>query len=328
MSLSHEAALAQRAMDDRIHVDLKTLIKLQYQARGFSFLPSQPLHSIRSGKHSSRLRGRGLNFEELRHYRPGDDIRSLDWKVTNRTGKPHVRTYTEERERSVVVVVDQRIGMFFGSIDRMKSVVAAEAAALSAWRVLGVGDRVGAVVFNDTGLVPIRPHRSSASVVRICQQIQRMNHELRADAIIEPAVGLNDVKSNAINNAIDEAARMCAHDGLMVIVSDMAGWNEQTVTLLRRFSIHNDALVALVYDPLETELAEVQPLVVSDGRMQIEVSAHKDDLQQRYADAYSASLNELESTLQRYRIPVLPLNTTEKIVTQVRRAMGEKLRNG
>jgi uncharacterized protein (DUF58 family) len=77
-----------------------------------------------------------LNFEELRHYLPGDEIRTLDWKVTNRTGKPHVRVYSEEKERPVLLVVDQRINMFFGSQVKMKSVLAAELAALSAWRVL------------------------------------------------------------------------------------------------------------------------------------------------------------------------------------------------
>ena len=118
-------------MNNRIYVQLNDLIALQYQVQGISFLPRQPLHSALSGRHSSRLRGRGLNFEELRHYRAGDDIRTLDWKVTHRTGKPHVRVYTEERERCVIMLVDQRRSMFFGTRAKMKSVVAAELAAIT-----------------------------------------------------------------------------------------------------------------------------------------------------------------------------------------------------
>ncbi len=106
--------------DNNIYVDLKDLVALQYQATGFSFLPRQPVHSILSGRHGSRLRGRGLDFEELRHYRTGDDIRTMDWKVTNRTGKPHVRVFTEERERPVLLLIDQRTNMFFGSQVNMK----------------------------------------------------------------------------------------------------------------------------------------------------------------------------------------------------------------
>ena len=120
--------------DSNIFVDPKDLIALQFQATGFSFLPRQPVHSVLSGRHGSRLRGRGLDFEELRHYRTGDDIRTMDWKVTARMRKPHVRVFTEERDRPVLLVVDQRISMFFGSRRCMKSVAAAEAAALGSYR--------------------------------------------------------------------------------------------------------------------------------------------------------------------------------------------------
>ena len=78
---------------------------------------------------------------------PGDDVRTMDWKVTARTRSPHVRVYTEEKDRAVLLVVDQRINMFFGTRDKLKSVTAAELAALGAWRAVEVGDRVGAVIF-------------------------------------------------------------------------------------------------------------------------------------------------------------------------------------
>ena len=162
-----------------IHANLKALVALQHQASGFSFLPRQPVHSVLSGRHSSRLRGRGLNFEELRQYRAGDDIRTMDWKVTNRTKKPHVRVYTEERERPVLLLIDQRINMFFGSRLKMKSVVAAELAAIAAWRVISVGDRVGALVFNDIGIVETRPQRSRKTVMQILSNTIKANHALR-----------------------------------------------------------------------------------------------------------------------------------------------------
>ena len=140
------------------------------------------MSSILSGRYASRLRGRGLNFEEIRRYLPGDDIRTMDWKVTARTRSPHVRVYTEEKDRAVVLVIDQRINMFFGTRDKLKSVTAAELAALGAWRAVAVGDRVGAVIFNDTELVDVRPQRSQKTVMSILGTIIRMNHELQVDA--------------------------------------------------------------------------------------------------------------------------------------------------
>src|SRR5215471_17651879 len=134
-----------------VYIDLDDLIALEYRDREVSFLPRQPVHSLLSGRFASRMRGRGLNFEEIRDYRPGDDVRSIDWKVTARLQKPHVRVFNEERDRQSLLVVDQRLSMFFGSKLAMKSVTAAQAAALAAWRILNVGDRVGAIVFDDRG---------------------------------------------------------------------------------------------------------------------------------------------------------------------------------
>src|ERR1700754_2942462 len=139
-----------------VYVGLDDLIALEYRGRKVSFLPRQPVHSLLSGRFASRMRGRGLNLEEIRDYRPGDDVRSIDGKVTARLRKPHIRVFDEERDRQALLVVDQRLSMFFGSGLSMKSVTAAQAAAIGAWRVLGVGDRVGAIMFNDSDLIEIK----------------------------------------------------------------------------------------------------------------------------------------------------------------------------
>src|SRR5580765_2610129 len=138
-----------------VYVDLAHLIMLEQRGRRVSLLPRQPVQSLLSGRFASRMRGRGLNFEEIRDYRSGDDVRSIDWKVTARLQKPHIRVFNEERDRQALLVVDQRLSMFFGSRRAMKSVAAAEAAAIGAWRVLGAGDRVGAVVFNDRDFIEV-----------------------------------------------------------------------------------------------------------------------------------------------------------------------------
>ena len=118
----------QADRDERVYVNLHQLVRLQHRATGLSFLPRQPVHSLLSGRHASRIRGRGLNFEEIRAYHAGDDVRTIDWKVTARTRSPHTRVFTEERDRAALLLVDQRIGMFYGTRVNMKSVTAAEAA--------------------------------------------------------------------------------------------------------------------------------------------------------------------------------------------------------
>src|SRR5215468_247295 len=103
-----------------VYVDLDDLIALEHRGRTVSFLPRQPVHSLLAGRYASRMRGRGLNFEEIRDYRPGDDVRSIDWKVTARLQTAHVRVFNEERDRQGLLLVDQRLSMFFGSQRAMK----------------------------------------------------------------------------------------------------------------------------------------------------------------------------------------------------------------
>lgn len=304
--------------DPNIYACLKQLIALQHQASGFSFLPRQPVHSVLSGRHTSKLRGRGLNFEELRHYRMGDDIRTMDWKVSNRTGKPHVRVYTEERERPVLLLIDQRISMFFGSRVKMKSVVGAEIAALAAWRVISSGDRVGALVITDQRVVEIRPRRSRQTVTRILDQTVKFNHALCADYSYSP----NEAQ---LNVALRQAERLSGHDALIVIISDLAGWNEESLKRVKRMGRHNDVMAALVFDELEKALPTHSSLLLSDGELQIEVDASKAALGERFARQFSDQVKALQTELLKHGIPVIPVNTHERVTEQIRKAIGERL---
>ncbi|MBL4574593.1 MAG: DUF58 domain-containing protein [Opitutaceae bacterium] len=291
------------------------LMKLRHRARGFSFLPKQPVHSLLSGKHSSRLRGRGLNFEELRHYRSGDDIRTMDWKVTNRTKKPHVRVYTEERERPVLLLVDQRVSMFFGSQVKMKSVTAVEIAALAAWRVLDASDRVGALIFGDDSIIEIRPERSKKTVMRILAELERANK-----ALLE----INRPKSNQpqLNLVLKKTEQLCKHDTLIILISDFDGWNEESVKRVKRLSRHNDLIASYVFDPLEKTLPESQSLVVSDGSMQLEVKPREQDLGKKFAEAFDSNVSSIEQELKKHRIPVIPIQTVDPVHEQLRKAIG------
>ncbi len=302
-------------MDPRIHTDTNSLFRLRHDARGFSLLPQQPMASLLSGRKRSRLRGRGLDFEELRHYRPGDDIRTMDWRVTNRTGKPHVRVYTEERDRPVVFIVDQRLSMFFGSHSKMKSVVAAELAALGAWRVLDQGDRVGAILFSDHEIRQLRPKRGQRGIMNMLSQLCTMNQ----------ALDISDRQRDApgqLAEVIALAERMAGHDYLMVLVSDFAGWNEQCLAGIRRMAQHNDLIAGLVFDPLEGDISTATDLVVSDGEFQMQLQPQHKALASRFQEAALSELSALRADLSKHSIPVLAINTIDPVAAQLRQLLG------
>jgi len=297
-----------------VYANLDDLIRIQFKARNFSFLPQQPVSSILSGRYASRLRGRGLNFEEIRRYLPGDDIRTMDWKVTARTRSPHVRVYTEEKDRAVVLIVDQRINMFFGTRDRLKSVTAAELAALGAWRAVDVGDRVGAVVFNDTEIVDIRPQRSQKTVMSILGTVVRMNHALQADAQAEPNPGM-------LNRALEKVLQLVPHDALVVMISDYFGVDEQTEQLTAQMAEHNDVLALLVHDPIRLQPAE-QRVTVSDGSLQMEIDFADKHIREKITENYYEEQQNITHFLSRLAAPLLMVSNEGDVVNQVRRLLG------
>lgn len=300
--------------DPRIHVDANHLLRLGSKSRAISLLPRQPARSILNGRHASRLRGRGLNFEELRNYLPGDDIRTIDWKVTARTGEPHVRVYTEERDRPALLLVDQRVSMFFGTQIYMKSVIAAEAAAISAHRVLGQGDRVGGIVFGDTDLAEHRPQRRPAALTRFLSSVGALNSNLSAASRDEPTVTLNDV--------LKQAARIAHTNSLVCIFSDFDGLTEASEKLLRKLSTSNDLILFNISDPSSRELAPNLRLTVSDGDRQIQLDSADPDLSHRIRSALEDRLAQLQTWSRRYGFPVVPLTTAEPTLDQLLKLFG------
>jgi len=303
---------------DGVYVQLDELAKLQHKASGFSFLPKQPIHSVLSGRHTSKLRGRGLNFEELRNYVPGDDTRHIDWKVTARTRTPYVRVYTEEKDRTVWLLVDQRVSMFFGSAKRMKSVVAAEVAALSAWRVLSVGDRVGALVFNDSDISVIPPHRSRERVMQILKQVVDKNHALNADPGLKP-------DPDKLNEALKQVSLMARHDCLVCLITDGDGLNTESRKHITRLAEHNDVLTAFIYDPLEKDMPAAGRLRFADGEGQLEADTSNKKLRRSFQNEFEQRLEWMQSASRRFSIPLLPLHTASPVSEQIRAVLGHHL---
>ena len=300
---------------DGVYTDLRSLVRLRFSAQGFNYLPRQSVRSLLSGRKRSQLRGRGLDFDELRRYKPGDDIRNMDWRVTNRTGKPHVRVYTEERDRPVIVVVDQRLPMFFGSIKKMKSVVAAEVAAITAWRVLAVGDRIGAILFNDTAIIEAKPTRDERRVIGWLGKLTAMNHELHVNAP-------HKNNPHALAQALNQLERTIGHDYLVVLISDFYGWNDATRTALRRMNRHNDIVCSLIYDPLERDISEADSLIVSDGEFQLRIDSTRQALGKKFKASFNSSLAQVQGELKRHAIPVLPVDTVTPAADQLREKLG------
>ncbi|MQY46182.1 DUF58 domain-containing protein [Rhizobiales bacterium RZME27] len=301
-------------MSGGVYVSTEGLVKLETQARDLSFVQKARSHQQLAGRMNSTMRGRGLTFEELRNYLPGDDIRSIDWRVTARTTRPVVRVYSEEKERPALIVVDQRINMFFGSRRAMKSVTAAEAAMLCAWRILGSGDRVGGFVLGDTDTEELKPHRSRNAVIAFADRIATKNNELRANA------GASR-ETSQLDAVLETVATLAHHDHLILLISDLDGHTPRTRDLLLRLSSRNDVICLLVYDPFLLALPSSGHIVVSGGGPQAEL-ALKTASTRSSIDAFARSRGrELLAWQNELGLPMLPISAAEETAPQLRRLL-------
>jgi uncharacterized protein (DUF58 family) len=300
--------------DPRVHTELAHLRRLAGPSRQLHFLPRQPARSAMNGRHASRLRGRGLDFEELRDYRIGDDPRTIDWKVTARTGEPYVRVFTEERDRPALLLVDQRMTMFFGTTLNMKSVTAAEAAALAAFRIRAQGDRVGGIVFGDDSVAELRPKASTAALNRLLTVIAEANCALHAERRVDSAMSLNDPL---------EAAVRIATTGMMILVfSDFGEADDRTERLVRQLSMHNDVILFPVSDPSGLKLPDDFRIVASDGELQVELDARETQTLRSIEAVVNSRIARPLDWTRKYGIPVLPLSAGRETLPQLLDLMG------
>ncbi|UCS92068.1 DUF58 domain-containing protein [Echinicola marina] len=293
-----------------VFISLKELLGMEHLAMHFSLLArKQKVNSILGGKHASKLRGRGLDFEEVRNYVNGDDIRNIDWKVTARTHQTHTRVFTEEKEKPALIIVDQSKSMLFGSQQYTKSVVAARLAAMVAFRVLKQGDRVGRVIFADNGVDIIFPKRDRKNILRFFEMIVSRNHELADSAPV--------MFEEALQETIKKVRNMVTHDFLVVVISDFLRYSPQLTKFITQIAQHNDVLLAKVTGPMEWEIPHIK-FVAGDNHSQVAIDGKKkntrDDLQNRFKTDFT----KFKGEMKRHRVPLFSINTVAPVDVQLK----------
>lgn len=234
-----------------IRIDLPALIRLQADARALRLPGTRPVAVRKTGAARSTQKGRGMAFSEVRQYYPGDDIRSIDWRVTARRQTPHTKLYEEERERPLLLICDLGDSLYFGSQGAYKRVRAAQTAGLIAWLGLFAGDQVGGIVFSDHEYEVLRPARRRRAVVRLLDSLVRRQDDHRGDATVDAGR-----RGAGLDEALREARRI-AHTGSRVfIISDFINLTPETPGLIAQLARHNTLSALRIVDPLEQHLPD------------------------------------------------------------------------
>lgn len=285
-------------------IDTQQLIALRLAARQMRLAQQHRHFARQSGHHIAPFKGRGLSFQQLRAYQGGDEIRHIDWRVTARTTQPHTRLFEEERERPVVLCVDQRRNMAFGSRQCFKSVLASHTAALLAWSALDQNDRVGGFVFSDQQHSESRPRRSQRAVLHFLQQLADFNQ--RALAPSDPAL------QQPLARVFEELRRITRPGSSVFLLSDFHDFNGEAERQLALLARHNDIVAIHISDPLEAEFPLRGQLPLSDGqqRHRVLIDSH---LQQRYQQQYRQQREALAHSLRKLGVAQLALQTNDDI---------------
>lgn len=293
-----------------VYATLPELVALRSRASQLSLFQSDLSRHGRRGNLRSAFKGRGMDFEEVRAYQFGDDVRTIDWRVTARRMTPHTKVFREERERPVMVILDQRHSLFFGSSLQLKSVTAVEASALVAWATLQHGDRVGGILFNEHETLELKPKRTISALLHWLNQTVRMNQQLKAEAVSPLAAA--DGFAAAISRA-----RQVAHPGTqIVLISDFQHLNDDTVRHLTALAKHCELLALRISDPLEHHLPQGN-YQVTDGLQRLRFQGRSQRLQQQFAHEFHQHQQALDKLFMRLRIAHIPLSAAQPTVEQL-----------
>lgn len=301
-----------------VSIDQATLIRLSAPARVIA-LDALRINSLQTGAYVSHFKGRGMEFDESRPYQPGDDPRSIDWRVTARSSTAYTKLFREERERPVLLLVDLRSGMHFATRGSFKSVRVSYAAALLAWAAQQRGDRLGGIIFGDTTHRELKPRLGRQAALHFV-------HELVNHADWPGSAGLTNHNPLAFQQAMAALRRVARPGSLVIILSDFSDFGRSAQSYLAGVARHNEVLAVCCSDPLEEELPPPgrYRIVADDDSVEIDTAGAR--LRHAYHDEFADRQKQLQDFCRRYNIHLLPLSTAEDPVSRLQQVLGRRQR--
>jgi uncharacterized protein (DUF58 family) len=302
--------MADVAADGVAGISLRRLIACRAEARRLGIAVRGRVLATRAGSHLSPFRGPGVDYDESRVYVPGDDPRTMDWRVTARAARAHVKVFREERERPVWLLVDQRAGMHFGTRIAFKSVIAARAAALIGWAAVERGERVGGLVFDEATHVHQRPAPRQHALLALLRSLSSAPAPARESGF------------RGLADAVEQLLRLPFAGGTLFVVSDFAG-ADADAGWLERLTQRADVALVAVHDPIEETAPPPGrwPVLVPGGRRLLDTrSAGR---RAWYERGFRRRRERLADMAQRRGAHLLTLRTDWPVGLSLARGLGQ-----
>ncbi|OUS73265.1 DUF58 domain-containing protein [Pseudoalteromonas sp. A601] len=273
-----------------VNLALKELMYYKAKARLLELAPKAKIKNSLTGQYLAPHKGRGMEFAEVRHYQQGDDIRSIDWRVTARTGETHTKLFQEEKERPVFVFTDFSNSMLFGSKLLLKSIQAAHISALVAWSACQRGDRIGGIVFNQHEHLELKPSAREKAVLKLCHNLCD-SHQQALAKIDQPA-------AHNFSDNLKRLNHLAKPGSLVYLVSDFNALDDASFKQLEILSRHCELIGCHISDPFEHQLPAFKQTVTvnangSDFALPLMDKGFRDTFAKTAAQAFSTRMDRL-----------------------------------
>ena len=279
---------------------LKRVRKIEIKTRGLS-------NEIFAGKYHTAFRGRGMSFSEVREYRAGDDVRDIDWNVTARSSKPHIKIYEEERELTMMLLVDVSDSRSFGTTDRLKKSVITEIAAVLAFSAAQNNYKVGCIFFSDKVEKFIPPKKGRSHILTIIRELIKFRPESKRTAISEAVRYLTNVNKKRCTT---------------FILSDFMNSPRDAAALedsLKIAGSKHDLVGIRVWDRREAELPDVGIVELEDAetgrKVWVDTSSRR--VREHYAESWAQRNAAITELLRRNRIDTAMIPTDGDYVVEL-----------
>jgi uncharacterized protein (DUF58 family) len=295
------ASQTKRQGSQCVVVTLPELLSLANSAKHLSL--SALRSNVQGGQHESRFLGRGMVFAESRLYQSGDDIRTIDWRVTARTGKAHTKLFSVEKERQVLLGVDMRSTMFFATQGVFKSVQTALLMSYIGWNAIQAGNRLGGLIFDDENLSEFRPALGKKGVLPFL-------HALAESSILKAKSG-RGASESTLDHAIDNLARVAAPGSLIFLASDFRFLSKYGQEALLKLSKHTDICLCFIYDPFEAALPRNGHYPITDGEADMRLDTYAKGSMEEYQRQFVERRRKVRSLALNRHIFFMECSTAE-----------------
>lgn len=298
--------------DDVARISQSTLIGLNRDARQLP-LRSNTIRAQSNGQYLSTFKGRGMEFDESRPYQPGDDIRAMDWKVTARTGKAHSKVFREERERPVLLWVDYRQPMHFGTQQHFKSVLAAKLGALLAWSAAHHGDRLGGLIFSETAHTELRPSRGKSASLHFIKQLAQHSAWQHNDDAPE---------AQSAADSLGRLQQVSKPGSLIFLISDFRNMDELAWSRLSQLGRNADVVLISLHDPLEEQLPPAGIYKISNGDTELNLNTYSKQQRTNYQQRYLAQQETLQNQCRKLAMHFISISTQDDYLAVLQKGLG------